>query len=162
VRSTTDEISLFRPTLEAISFSTKYKLISRTFIVDNYDDLLKQNDRKVIKDIFNELGYKAKYYSYGDYVITVNDEFGYEYKINFNLKRGMMVNYFGLSFKGQEIRLPENNFAFIYRYLQNDMNAEITAPAFKNTDDLKRLITEIMDLFNEIKNEFSIRISGKL
>jgi hypothetical protein len=158
----TTDIDTFRLAIDAIDFSSKFKQISISFHNGNRDELLKRIDKKIVNEIFNELGYKAKYYSYGDYVISVDDEWGYQYTITVNLKHGIMINHFGLSFKGQEIELPESNFGFIYRYHLNDMNAEITAPTFRNAADLKLLIKDIMNLFNEIVVEFSKRISEKL
>ncbi len=86
-------------------FPKRYKDVSLRFSESNFDLLQKKNDKKNILSIFQELGYSAKYSGLEqDYVINV-EEGRYTFRLNFNLKHGVVVNYFTVFVEGNRLIL---------------------------------------------------------
>jgi len=136
-----------------IGFVERYKTLSAKFNESNFDLLLKKIDSKSVLSVFEQLGYKAKYFSLEkDYVITGISSNNLVIQLNFNLKNGILNNYLWvLMGEDKKSLFPESNFSFIYRYLVNDPQGKITKPTFKNLEEFKTIIGEILSMYEDFK-----------
>ena len=53
-----------------------------------------------------------------------------------------------------DVNFLKSNLAFVYRHLINDNEAYITAPTFRNLDDFKNAMTDIISIYEDFKKEF--------
>lgn len=138
-----------------INFTNNYKIL---FLKYNFslNDVMTKMDKKENLKILKDLGYNFK-------IFTPGQHYNYE-EIFGNLKLilsckiggGIINNYIYIYIDEDKInsKLYEENLAFIYRKLLNDSNAITNAFKFKNFDDFRNAMRDIISIYEDFKKEF--------
>ena len=58
----------------------------------------------------------------------------------------------------KKVLFEYSNFAFIYRFLIDNMNAETKAPKFRDYEELKVVTSSIIKIYEDFKKEFLLRM----
>jgi hypothetical protein len=144
-------IRIIENSFQFIDFVNRYQKIMENH--SDFENRMQKVDKKEILKVLKELGYTFKVFSPGqDFYI---EDFVAEYKFvfSFKCKSAIMENYIYVYYKGEKI-LYEENFAFIFRYLLKDINAQTTAPKFKTYNEFKEIIQKLLKIYEDFKAEF--------
>lgn len=120
------------------------------------DDIMKKMDKKENLKILNDLGYKFKIFSPGQHY-NYEETFGnIRLILSCKISGGIINNYIYICIDDNKINVNflQSNLAFVYRYLLNDREAEITAFKFKNFDDFRDAMADIICIYEDFKKEF--------
>lgn len=140
-----------------IDFVIKFKKIMDEHI-HPLDDILPRMDKPTIVKTFKEIGYNFKISSPGQFYIFYETVGEYSFKVSFQISGGIIGVYIYIYLNHNYINIDNNKLSFLYRYLVNDMNAEINAPTFTNFDELKIILENILKIYEEFKIEFLQRV----
>ena len=111
-------------------------------------------DKTIIIRSIKELGYNFKLSSPGQFYVFYETQGEYSFKVSFQISGGIIGIYVYLYLNHNFIDIDNNKLSFLFRYLVNDMNAEINAPTFTNYDELKKILKDILKIYEEFKIEF--------
>ncbi len=120
------------------------------------DDLMKRMDKKENLRILKELGYDFKIFTPGQYY-NYEEVFGnVKLILSCQISGGIITEYIYVYIDSTKIdgSLLKSNLGFVYRYLLNDKEAEITAYTFRNFDDFRNAMTDIISIYEDFKKEF--------
>lgn len=120
-------------------------------------EIMKKMDKKENLKILKELGYNFKIFTPGQYY-SFEEIFG-NIKLVFSgqISGGIITEYIYIYSNNIKIDYKynfEENLAFIYRYLLGDKDAEITAYTFRNFEDFKSAMADILSIYEDFKKEF--------
>jgi hypothetical protein len=136
-----------------IDFVTKYKKI-----MDEHNhplnEILSKMDKPTIAKTFKELGYNFKISSPGQFYVFYETLREYSFKVSFQISGGIITSYIYLYYNNNIVKIDYTNFAFIFRFLKNNMDEITNAPKFKNYDELRIILKNILKIYEEFKSEF--------
>jgi hypothetical protein len=136
-----------------IDFINKYKKL-----MDDHnhslDDILKRMDKSIIKRIFKEIGYDFKISSPGQFYVFYETFKNMSFKISFQITGGIVIIYVYIYINHEYIKVANNNLTFLYRFLLADMNKVTNQPTFTNYEELKTILINILNIYEDFKNEF--------
>lgn len=138
-----------------IDFINKLKKISLKYDFP-LDNLMKRMDKKENLKILNELGYKFKIFTPGQHY-NYEEVFGnIKLILSCQISGGIITEYIYIYVDGTKIEgtLLKSNLSFVYRYLLNNREAEITACTFRNFDDFRDAMGDIISIYEDFKKEF--------
>lgn len=140
---------------ENIDFANNYK---PTFLKYNFplDDIMKKMDKKENLKILKELGYTFKIFTPGQHYNYEEDFGNVKLKLSSQISGGIITNYIYIYLNNVKIdvNLLASNLAFVYRHIINDSNAITNAFKFRNYDDFRNAMSDIINIYEEFKNEF--------
>ena len=138
-----------------IDFVNKLKKISLKYDFP-LDDLMKRMDKKENLKILKELGYNFKIFTPGQHY-NYEEVFG-NIKLIFScqISGGIITEYIYIYLDGTKIEgnLLKSNLAFVFRNLLNNKEAEITACTFRNFNDFRDAMSDIISIYEDFKKEF--------
>ena len=144
---------LYYKSFSNIDFTNKYKKL-----MDNHkhslDDILKRMDKSIIKKTFKEIGYDFKISSPGQFYVFYETIGNYSFKVSFQITGGIVIIYIYIYINHEYIKVANNNLTFLYRYLLNDMNLVTNQPTFINYEELKTILINILNIYEDFKKEF--------
>ncbi|MFD2915232.1 hypothetical protein [Psychroserpens luteus] len=120
------------------------------------DDVMKKMDKKENLKVLKKLGYDFKIFTPGQHY-KYEEVFGnIKLILSCKISGGIINDYIYIYINGEKIdvNLLQSNLAFIYRYLINDLNAEISAFKFRDYIDFKNAMRDITNIYEAFKIEF--------
>jgi hypothetical protein len=138
-----------------IDFINNYK---SKFLKYNFsiDDVMTKMDKKENIKILKELGYEFKIFSPGQHY-NYDENFGnIKLTLSSKISGGIINNYIYIYINNKKINsnFYEENLAFIYRHLKNDNNAITNAFKFRNFNDFRNAMSDIISIYEDFKTEF--------
>jgi hypothetical protein len=138
-----------------IDFANNYK---PTFLKYNFplDDIMKKMDKKENLKNLKDLGYSFKIFTPGQHYNYEEDFGNIKLKLSSQISGGIITNYIYIYINNIKIdvNLLASNLAFIYRHLINDSNAITNAFKFRNFDDFRNAMSDIISIYEDFKREF--------
>lgn len=120
-------------------------------------EIMKRMDKKENLRILKELGYSFKIFTPGQYYDFEEVIGNVKLILSSQISGGIITNYIYIYINDIKIDHKfkfEENLGFVYRYLMDDMNAEITAYTFRNFDDFRNAMADIISIYEDFKKEF--------
>lgn len=120
------------------------------------DDIMKKMDKKENLKILKELGYNFKIFTPGQHY-NYEEEFGnIKLILSCQISGGIITDYIYIYINGTKIEgnLLKSNLGFVYRHLLNDKEAYITASTFRNFEDFRNAMSDIINIYEDFKREF--------
>ena len=120
---------------------------------DDFDNRMKKIENNIAKRIFNNFGFKVEILQPGiDFEFYEQlDEIGFVFSLN--IKGGAIVQYTYVYNKNEKVESPENIY-FIYRYLIDNLDLELHPIVYKNEQDFKEILGELLSIYSDFKFEF--------
>lgn len=138
-----------------IDFNNKIKSNSLKYDFPS-DEIMKKMDKKENLKILKELGYEFKVFTPGQYY-NYEEVFGnIKLVLSCQIGGGIITEYIYVYIDNEKIdvNLLRSNLAFVYRYLLNNSDAEISACTFRNFDDFRDAMGDIIGIYEDFKKEF--------
>lgn len=135
-----------------INFPERYKAIFKKY--NDFENMMTRMNKSQNLNVLKELGYDFKIFSPGQYYNMEEQLDELKLKLSFKINKGFITTYIYVYKVEERINISHNNFAFLYRHLINNMNAETTAPKFKDYEELKSVLRELLLIYEDFKNEF--------
>lgn len=120
------------------------------------DDIMKRMDKKENLRILKELGYNFKIFTPGQYY-DFEEIFGnIKLILSCQISGGIITEYIYIYIDDSKIEgnMLKSNLAFVYRYLLNDKESEISAFKFRDFDDFRDAMADIVSIYEDFKKEF--------
>ncbi|MDR6969461.1 hypothetical protein J2X31_003492 [Flavobacterium arsenatis] len=120
------------------------------------DNIMKKMDKKENLKILKELGCDFKIFTPGQHY-NYEEVFGnIKLILSCQISGGIITDYIYIYVDGNKIdgTLLKSNLGFVYRYLLNDKEAEIKASKFRNFDDFRNAMGDILSIYEDFKTEF--------
>lgn len=120
------------------------------------DEIMSKMDKKENLKILKELGYNFKIFTPGQHY-DYEEIFGnIKIILSCQISGGIITEYIYIYIDGTKIEgtLLKSNLAFVYRYLLNNKEAEITAFKFRNFYDFRNAMSDIISIYEDFKKEF--------
>jgi hypothetical protein len=135
----------------SIDFAIRYKKLMNEH--NDFQNRLQKVEKKEVLAVLKNLGYNFKVFSPGQdfYIENVTGE--YKFIFSFKCKSAIMENYIFVYYNNAKI-IYEENLAFIFRALMGDMNTSTTAPKFRDYEEFQKIITLILQIYEDFKTEF--------
>jgi hypothetical protein len=120
------------------------------------DDIMKKMDKKENLKILKELGYNFKLLSPGQYYNYEEEFENIKLILSCQISGGIIADYIYIYIDGTKIEgnLLKSNLAFVYRHLMNDKEAIINACKFRNFEDFRNAMSDIINIYEDFKREF--------
>lgn len=145
-----------------IDFINRFKEGSSKF---NFppNSIMKKMDKKKNLDILSQLGYNFKLSSPGQYYSYLEQTGNIKLNLFCQISGGIITEYIYIYIDNEklDVNYYRSNLAFTYRYLINDMNAEISALTFRNFEDFKEAMKMIISIYEDFKKEFITQMKAK-
>ena len=145
--------NLYYKAFNDINFIGRYKDIMNAHNHD-LDEILSRMDKLIIKKTFKEIGYDFKISSPGQFYVFYETSKNCSFKVSFQISGGIVIIYIYIYMNHEYIKVDNNNLTFLYRYLSNDMNLITKQPSFKSYDELKIILIDILNIYEDFKKEF--------
>lgn len=136
-----------------IDFIERYKSIMDSNNLP-LDKILTRMDKSIIKKTFKEIGYDFKISSPGQFYVFYETIGNYSFKVSFQIIGGIVIIYIYIYINHEYIKVANNNLTFLYRYLLNNMNLVTNQPKFINYEELKIILINILNIYEDFKKEF--------
>lgn len=138
-----------------IDFINKFKV---GFLKYNFplDSIMKRMDKRENLKILKELGYNFTIFSPGQHY-NYTEEFGnIKLILSCQISGGIITEYINIYYDGEKIdsNYCRANLTFVYRHLVGDMNALTNAFKFRNFEDFKNAMSDIILIYEDFKKEF--------
>ncbi|EJS45719.1 hypothetical protein ICG_05954 [Bacillus cereus BAG1X1-3] len=136
--------------LEKIDFVERYKALAEKF--SNRDNLFSNYENKKAIEVFESLGYKARYMKKEDFFIVgeVKNKAIYTFRFNISLKYGVVELIWEACHNG-EVRAGEPWDIFI-RLLSNDTE-KVPVIYFHSYDELNDIMKIAFEMYEDFKQE---------
>lgn len=135
-----------------INFSERYKTIFKKY--NDFENMMTRMDKSKNIATFKELGYDFKIFSPGQYYNFEEQIEDVRFKLSLRINKGFITEYIYLYIDNEKVNISHNNFAFLYRHLIKNMEAESTALVFKDFNELKSVLKELLSIYEDFKVEF--------
>ena len=144
---------IYYESFKNIDFINKYKKIMDTHN-HSLEDILSRMDKSIIKKTFKEIGYDFKISSPGQFYVMFETVSNVSFKISFQISGGIIATYIHIYVGDNYIDIDNNKLGFLYRYLLNSMNLQINNPTFLDYFELKIILSDVLDIYEDFKKEF--------
>lgn len=120
------------------------------------DVIMKRMNKKENLKILKELGYNFKIFSPGQHYDYSEEFKNIKLKLSCKISGGIINSYIYIYINNEKVNsnVYKENLSFIYRHLVGDMNAYITAFTFRDFDDFKNAMSDIIKIYEDFKQEF--------
>lgn len=97
-------------------------------------------------------GYKAEF-KFDSFIIVeeVNSVFTYSFVVQY--KYGILAPYVNVKRHEEYYDIASGNFAFIYRYMIGNPDAEVSMPKYTNYEEFEELFIALVGIFEDFKSE---------
>lgn len=143
-----------------IDFTKRYKTIFSKY--SNYDDMITKMDKSKNLQTLKTINSSFKIFNPGQYYNLEDNYNDVKFKLSLKINRGFITSYLYIYFNEKKSSYEHNNFAFIYRNILKDNEAETKAPAFKDYTELKLVTSLIYGIYNDFKTEFLRQLDIKI
>jgi len=138
-----------RVALENIFFIDKYKKLSMKYDFDS-SERFRVSDNQEVLNIFNDLGYKAIFSKKETFFKVVDNMEPYKFQFNVSLKAGHTELIWAVWKNGElQTGLPW----VMFKRLLDGTDENLKYPVFRNYNDLKQILQEALDMFENFKRE---------
>ncbi|HDR6287119.1 TPA: hypothetical protein QCU33_003130 [Bacillus cereus] len=136
--------------LEKINFVERYKALSEKF--SNSENTFENYENEKVFEVFETLGYKARYNKKADFFIVgeVKNKDSYAFRFNISLKYGV-AELIWEAWHNDEVRVGDPWDVFI-RLLSNDMG-KVPMLYFHSYDELKEIMKIAFEMYQDFKRE---------
>ncbi|PGU80849.1 hypothetical protein [Bacillus cereus] len=136
--------------LEKINFVERYKALSEKF--SNSENTFENYENEKVFEVFEALGYKARYNKKADFFIVgeVKNKDSYAFRFNISLKYGV-AELIWEAWHNDEVRVGDPWDVFI-RLLSNDMG-KVPVLYFHSYDELKEIMKIAFEMYEDFKRE---------
>lgn len=136
--------------LEKINFVERYKALSEKF--SNSENTFENYENEKVFEVFETLGYKARYNKKADFFIVgeVKNKDSYAFRFNISLKYGV-AELIWEAWHNDEVRVGDPWDVFI-RLLSNDMG-KVPLLYFHSYDELKEIMKIAFEMYEDFKRE---------
>ncbi|PFW06121.1 hypothetical protein [Bacillus cereus] len=136
--------------LEKINFVERYKALSEKF--SNSENTFENYENEKVFEVFETLGYKARYNKKADFFIVgeVKNKDSYAFRFNISLKYGV-AELIWEAWHNDEVRVGDPWDVFI-RLLSNDMG-KVPMLYFHSYDELKKIMKIAFEMYEDFKRE---------
>ncbi|MCR6785327.1 MULTISPECIES: hypothetical protein [Bacillus cereus group] len=136
--------------LEKINFVERYKALSEKF--SNSENTFENYKNEKVFEVFETLGYKARYNKKADFFIVgeVKNKDSYAFRFNISLKYGV-AELIWEAWHNDEVRVGDPWDVFI-RLLSNDMG-KVPVLYFHSYDELKEIMKIAFEMYEDFKRE---------
>lgn len=136
--------------LEKINFVERYKALSEKF--SNSENTFENYENVKVFEVFETLGYKARYNKKADFFIVgeVKNKDSYAFRFNISLKYGV-AELIWEAWHNDEVRVGDPWDVFI-RLLSNDMG-KVPVLYFHSYDELKEIMKIAFEMYEDFKRE---------
>ncbi|BCA33717.1 hypothetical protein CN520_21470 [Bacillus cereus] len=136
--------------LEKINFVERYKALSEKF--SNSENTFENYENEKVFEVFETLGYKARYNKKADFFIVgeVKNKDSYAFRFNISLKYGV-AELIWEAWHNDEVRVGDPWDVFI-RLLSNDMG-KVPMLYFHSYDELKEIMKIAFEMYEDFKRE---------
>ncbi|MEB9401061.1 hypothetical protein P4J11_01825 [Bacillus cereus] len=136
--------------LEKINFVERYKALSERF--SNSENTFKNYENEKVFEVFETLGYKARYNKKAGFFIVgeVKNKDSYAFRFNISLKYGV-AELIWEAWHNDEVRVGDPWDVFI-RLLSNDMG-KVPVLYFHSYDELKEIMKIAFEMYEDFKRE---------
>jgi len=139
-----------------IDFINKYRSIYPKYFFD-IDSIMKKMDKRENLKILKELGYNFK-------IFTPGQHYNYEEKygnvklvLSSQISGGIITPYIYIYVNDENIDYKfnyEQNLGFVYKKMTNDYEQIVNALLFRNFDDFRNAMLDIISIYEDFKVEF--------
>ncbi|MEW4203783.1 hypothetical protein Q0O28_12750 [Bacillus thuringiensis] len=136
--------------LEKINFVERYKALSEKF--SNSENTFENYENEKVFEVFETLGYKARYNKKADFFIVgeVKNKDSYAFRFNISLKYGV-AELIWEAWHNDEVKAGDPWDVFI-RLLSNDMG-KVPMLYFHSYDELKEIMKIAFEMYEDFKRE---------
>ncbi|ASZ68375.1 hypothetical protein [Bacillus cereus] len=136
--------------LEKINFVERYKALSEKF--SNSETTFENYENEKVFEVFETLGYKARYNKKADFFIVgeVKNKDSYAFRFNISLKYGV-AELIWEAWHNDEVRVGDPWDVFI-RLLSNDMG-KVPVLYFHSYDEIKEIMKIAFEMYEDFKRE---------
>ncbi|MDA2643435.1 hypothetical protein [Bacillus cereus] len=136
--------------LEKINFVERYKALSEKF--SNSENTFENYENEKVFEVFETLGYKARYNKKADFFIVgeVKNKDSYAFRFNISLKYGV-AELIWEAWHNDEVRVGDPWDVFI-RLLSNDMG-KVPVLYFHSYDEFKEIMKIAFEMYEDFKRE---------
>ncbi|MCU7755567.1 hypothetical protein PDQ36_03930 [Bacillus cereus] len=136
--------------LEKINFVERYKALSEKF--SNSENTFENYENEKVFEVFETLGYKARYNKKADFFIVgeVKNKDSYAFRFNISLKYGV-AELIWEAWHNDEVKVGDPWDVFI-RLLSNDMG-KVPMLYFHSYDELKEIMKIAFEMYEDFKRE---------
>ncbi len=149
-------IELIYTSYKNINFVEKYSKIFPKYLFE-IDSLMKKMNKNENLKILKELGYMFKIFTPGQYY-NFEETFGNTKLIlTFQISGGVITPYIFIFL--DEINIDykygfSQNLGFIYKKITNNYEQIVNAFCFRNFEDFRNAMSDIISIYEEFKKEF--------
>lgn len=138
-----------------MDFIEKYQVLSDKFKESNEDYVFNDND---VFDLFNTLGFSVEKYEGNQFFTNFEECNDFLYRFGFTIKFNIVE--FDLTIISEKFKIKSGGSYGLLVQLITDWKRTVSKPGFGNQTQLKELLGEGINLFNEIKKEVTEKFSG--
>jgi hypothetical protein len=142
-------------TFTSINFYERYKKISeKAREGKNIADSLEKIDKKIILDIFEKLGYSAKYVSKGNFFRILDENKDWQFNIHFSLKHGVIELIFGITELSENVKHggTAGSICEDILYQKGDTtNESIKKPMFTSLNEFEEIARASLEIYEDMK-----------
>jgi hypothetical protein len=149
-------IELVYNSYKNINFIERYSNIFPKYLFE-IDSLMKKMDKKENLKILAAFGYVFKILTPGQYY-NYEETFGnIKLILTFQISGGVITPYIFIFLDEINIDYKYNfsqNLGFIYKKMTNNYEQTVNAFCFRNFDDFKNAVSDIISIYEDFKKEF--------
>jgi len=153
-------VEIIYESYRTISFLDIYKNLFPKFNFD-LDTIMTKMNKKENLNVMKELGYTFKIFTPGQHYRFVETFDNIELVLSCQISKGMVFSYIYIYVDGENINHRyglRNSFAFVYRTLLNSPQEKLNALCFRNYKDLKEIMKSVIEIYEDFKKEFLLRM----
>lgn len=151
-------IDLIYDTYKSIDFINKYKNLFLKFNFD-LDSIMSRMNKKENLNVMKELGYDFTIFTPGQHY-NYEEQFGDNKLIlSCQISKGMVFPYLFIYVNNIKVDLPYRaKLGSVYRDILNSPQEPLNALCFRNLEDLKNIMRDVIDIYEDFKEEFLSRM----
>ncbi len=145
-------------TYKSIDFINKYKNLFPKFNFD-LDTLMSRMNKKENLNVMKDLGYTFKIFTPGQHY-NYEEQFGDNKLIlSCQISKGMVFPYIFIYVNNIKVDLPYRaKLGSVYRDILNSPQEPLNALCFRNLNDLKFIMIDLIEIYEDFKKEFLLRM----
>lgn len=138
-----------RPVFDKINFIKRYEELTKLY--RDSDNRFEKYDNQKVKETIESFGYKTRYYRSENFFMIKEEKQDFEFQFNMKFKYAACELIWGLK-KGEEHWNLGGPWGYIADLIaQVEEPLPLPLPIFTSYDDLKSILTEAFNLYEDFK-----------
>lgn len=139
---------------DIIGVLTKIDFVNRFLSICQHTNSRQYGFRPGLNELRKKIernGYKAAFKFYSFMIIDeVNAVFTYSFIVQY--RYGILVPYLHVKKHDEYLDIASGNFAFIYRYMIGNPDAEVSMPKYTNYEEFEELFISLVGIYEDFKS----------